>query len=117
MVSEDTTLQGLGNQMATANARLENLQRSVDALTSSLKDLTEGHSASRAFEAESRRRLDDGDQDRRDLWKQINQVRERAARAEARADSAHLWLKIACAGYGLALLAIAVHLLNLGVKH
>jgi chromosome segregation ATPase len=110
MVAEDNGLQALSTQMATANARLENLQRGVDALTATLKDLTEGHSASRAFEAETRRRLDDCEEDRRDLWSQLNKAKEAAARAEARSDSAHLWLKVACGGYGAALLAIAVKL-------
>jgi phage shock protein A len=98
--------------MATVNAKLENLQQSLDDVKESLKALTEGHATTREFRAETMRRLDDCERDRRDLWGKVNEAQSKATSADSRAESAHLWLKIACAGFGGALIALASALLH-----
>lgn len=127
MSEESPTIQELSNHVATLITRIDSLQDSVNEIKVSMGKLAEGHTTTREFQAEARRRLDDCAADRRDLWSKINDIRDRElkeirdkvddARAEAstaaeRAESVFTWLRIACASYGallLALLAAALH--------
>ncbi len=121
MSEESPTIQEISRHMATLITRMDSLQDSVNDLKSSLEKLTDGHTTTREFQAEARRRLDDCAADRRDLWSKINDIRDRElkeirdkvddARAEAstaaeRAQSVFTWLRIACVAYGAVLLAL-----------
>jgi chromosome segregation ATPase len=121
-VSEESpSIQEISRHVATLITRIDSLQSSVNEIKVSMEKLAEGHTTTREFQAEARRRLDDCAADRRDLWNKINDVRDRElkdlrdkvddARAEAgtaaeRAQSLSLWLRIACAAYGALLLAL-----------
>jgi hypothetical protein len=100
---------------------------SVNEIKVSMERLAEGHTTTREFQAEARRRSDDCAADRRDLWNKINDIRDRElreirdkvddARAEAstameRANSVYTWLRIACVAYGALLLALFVAALH-----
>ena len=121
MSEESPTIQEISRHMATLITRMDSLQDSVNDLKSSLEKLTDGHTTTREFQAEARRRLDDCAADRRDLWVKINDIRDRElkeirdkvddARAEAstaaeRAQLGFTWLRIACVAYGALLLAL-----------
>lgn len=84
------------------------------------RKLAEGHTGTREFRAEARRRLDDCAADRRDLWNKINDIRDhelkeirdkvddaraKGSTATERAESVFTWLRIACAACGALLLA------------
>lgn len=121
------TIQELSRQMASLITQIAGLQNSVNEIKVSLEKLAEGHTNTREFQAEARRRLDDCAADRRDLWSKINDIRDRElkeirdkvddARAEAstamdQAGSLFMWLKIACAACGALLLALFVAVLR-----
>jgi len=127
-VSEESpSIQEISRHVATLITRIDSLQNSVNEIKVSMEKLADGHTTTREFQAEARRRLDDCAADRRDLWNKINDIRDRElkdlrdkvddARAEAstateRAQSLSTWLRIACAAYGtllLALFAAALH--------
>jgi hypothetical protein len=118
---ESPSIQEISRQVAALITRIDSLQSSVNEIKVSMDKLAEGHTNTREFQAEARRRLDDCAADRRDLWSKINDVRDRElkdlrdkvddARAEAstateRAQSLSLWLRIACAAYGALLLVL-----------
>ena len=127
MSEEAPTIQELSRQMASLITKIAGLQDSVNEIKVSLEKLAEGHTNTREFQAEARRRLDDCAADRRDLWSKINDIRDRElkeirdkvddARAEAstamdQAGSLFMWLKIACAACGALLLALFVAVLR-----
>jgi TolA-binding protein len=118
---ESPSIQEISRQVAALITRIDSLQSSVNEIKVSMDKLAEGHTNTREFQAEARRRLDDCAADRRDLWSKINDIRDRElkeirdkvdeARAEAstateRTQSLSLWLRIACAAYGALLLAL-----------
>ena len=127
-VSEEApTIQELSRQMASLITKIAGLQDSVNEIKVSMEKLAEGHTTTREFQAEARRRLDDCAADRRDLWNKINDIRDRElkdlrdkvddARAEAstaidRTQSLSIWLRVACAAYGALLLALFVAVLR-----
>jgi|GEM_PF-3171557 len=103
--------------MASLIAQISGLQGSVNDIKASIEKLADGHVTTREFQAEARRRLDDSEKDRRDLWKKYNDMREqtdasleamgqRVDAAKARGDDAMLWLKLASAGFGAVLIAM-----------
>jgi chromosome segregation ATPase len=120
--------------MASLIAQISGLQSSVNEIKASLEKLAEGYTNTREFQAEARRRLDDSEKDRRDLWKKYTGLREqtdtslktmreqteasleamgqRVDTAQARGDNAMLWLKLASAGFGAVLIAILAALLR-----
>lgn len=121
------TIQELSRQMASLITQIAGLQNSVNEIKVSVEKLAEGHTSTREFQAEARRRLDDCAADRRDLWSKINDIRDRElkdlrdkvddARAEAstaidRTQSLSMWLRVACAAYGALLLALFVAVLR-----
>jgi len=121
-VSEESpSIQEISRHVATLITRIDSLQSSVNEIKVSMEKLAEGHTTTRKFQAEARRRLDDCAADRRDLWNKINDIRDRElkeirekmddARAETttateRAQSLSTWLRIACAAYGTLLAAL-----------
>ena len=127
MSEESPSIQEISRHVATLITRIDSLQSSVNEIKVSMEKLAEGHTSTREFQAEARRRLDDCAADRRDLWNKINDIRDRElkeirdkvddARAEAstamdQAGSLFMWLKIACAACGALLLALFVAVLR-----
>lgn len=120
--------------MASLIAQISGLQSSVNEIKASIEKLADGHVTTREFQAEARRRLDDSEKDRRDLWKKYNDMREqtdaslkamreqteasieamdqRVDDAKARGDGAVLWVKLASAGFGAVLIAVLAALLH-----
>ena len=127
-VSEESpSIQEISRHVATLITRIDSLQSSVNEIKVSMEKLAEGHTSTREFQAEGRRRLDDCAADRRDLWNKINDIRDRElkeirdkvddARAEAstameRTQSLSIWLRVACASCGALLLALFVAVLH-----
>jgi chromosome segregation ATPase len=127
-VSEESpSIQEISRHVATLITRIDSLQSSVNEIKVSMEKLADGHTTTREFQAEARRRLDDCAADRRDLWNKINDIRDRElkeirdkvddARAEAstameRTLSLSMWLRVACAAYGALLLALFVAALH-----
>jgi hypothetical protein len=127
-VSEESpSIQEISRHVATLITRIDSLQSSVNEIKVSMEKLAEGHTSTREFQAEARRRLDDCAADRRDLWNRINDIRDREfkeirdkvddARAEAstameRSQSLSMWLRVACAACGALLLALFVAVLH-----
>jgi len=127
MSEESPSIQEISRHVATLITRIDSLQSSVNEIKVSMEKLAEGHTSTREFQAEARRRLDDCAADRRDLWNKINDIRDRElkeirdkvddARAEAstamdQAGSLFMWLKIACAACGALLLTLFVAVLR-----
>jgi hypothetical protein len=93
-VSEESpSIQEISRHVATLITRVDSLQSGVNEIKVSMEKLAEGHTTTREFQAEARRRLDDCAADRRDLWNKINDIRDREMKDlrdkvdDARADA------------------------------
>ena len=118
----------LATQVATLIADTTNIKSMLGDMKSSLGELTASHATMRDFVSAAVPRFTASEEDRRELWIKVNQIKDQEIRevhlkidfaheaarvakatgelAAARSAIAFLWFKLACAGYGALLLAM-----------